>query len=273
MAATLGPMETVIVSKFIKTLRVVEGPPPSSQQANLHNTECNRPPNDMFQTGTELLYGGQGKTMCNNNLTPVSSETSDKSSVVASDIATHMHEGLDQPRLEETNAEVTGSDKRLLCLQNKRHKQRLRPRAAQLPQSQWTVHRGQIANDSTVLLRTRGPYRNSMCPTGRALSHPTADILSDWAKFGCPTRTGRNWTTEEMWEAVERGPHQSATSPEALTHFDVEIKEKLGKRQARLVPWDDIKDNPPAQLKISPIAAIPYKSKAFRSILDLSFHL
>ena len=76
-----------------------------------------------------------------------------------------------------------------------------------------------------------------------------------------------------MWEAVERGPHRSATTMEALTHFAEEIKEKLCTNQARLVPWDDIKDNPPAQLKISPIAAIPHKSKAFRSILDLSFRL
>jgi hypothetical protein len=40
-----------------------------------------------------------------------------------------------------------------------------------------------------------------------------------------------------------------------------------------LVPWDEIKDDPPRQLKISPIAAIPHKSKAYRSILDLSFRL
>ncbi len=53
----------------------------------------------------------------------------------------------------------------------------------------------------------------------------------------------------------------------------MEIKEKLRKCKAHLGPWDDIKEDPPAQLKISPIAAIPHKSKAFRSILDLSFRL
>ena len=37
--------------------------------------------------------------------------------------------------------------------------------------------------------------------------------------------------------------------------------------------WDSIKDNPPKELKISPIAAIPHKSKANRSILELSFCL
>ena len=43
--------------------------------------------------------------------------------------------------------------------------------------------------------------------------------------------------------------------------------------QAQLVLWDDIKDNPPKELKISHIAAIPHKSKAFWLILDLSVRL
>ena len=37
--------------------------------------------------------------------------------------------------------------------------------------------------------------------------------------------------------------------------------------------WDSIKANPPAELKISPIATIPHKSRAYSSILDLSFRL
>jgi hypothetical protein len=40
-----------------------------------------------------------------------------------------------------------------------------------------------------------------------------------------------------------------------------------------MVQWEDIKENPPKELKISPIAAIPHKSKAYQSILDLSFWL
>jgi hypothetical protein len=40
-----------------------------------------------------------------------------------------------------------------------------------------------------------------------------------------------------------------------------------------LVEWDSIKDSPPTELKVSPIAAIPHKSKEFCSILDLSFQL
>jgi hypothetical protein len=78
---------------------------------------------------------------------------------------------------------------------------------------------------------------------------------------------------EEMWEAVARGPHSSARSPKAIAHFKTEAAEKVRTKQAHLVLWDSIKDNPPKELKISPIAAIPHKSKDFRSILDLSFRL
>ncbi len=76
-----------------------------------------------------------------------------------------------------------------------------------------------------------------------------------------------------MWEAVAHEPHQSALSPEALAHFAEEATKKVRTKQARIVLWDEIKDNPLKQLKISPIAAIPHKSKAFRSILYLSFQL
>jgi hypothetical protein len=43
--------------------------------------------------------------------------------------------------------------------------------------------------------------------------------------------------------------------------------------QAKLVAWDASKDDPPVELKISPIADLPHKSKQFCSILNLLFHL
>jgi hypothetical protein len=116
-------------------------------------------------------------------------------------------------------------------------------------------------------------YRNKMCPTGIATAYPTGDLLAKSSQLGCPTRTGKPWLKQELWEAVAQGPHQSSLSPKALACFTEESFEKVQAGQAKLFIWDDIKDNPPAQLKILPIAAIPHKSKAFRSILDLSFHL
>jgi hypothetical protein len=112
-----------------------------------------------------------------------------------------------------------------------------------------------------------------MCPTGQARTHPTAGVLQEWATFGCPTRTGNPWTKEEIWEAVKQGPHQSALTPEAIAHFTEEAAEKVRTNQAHIVVWEDIKDKPPRELKISPIAAISHRLKAFCSILDLSFRL
>ncbi len=76
-----------------------------------------------------------------------------------------------------------------------------------------------------------------------------------------------------MWEAIAFGPHQSSLSHKALAHFVEESIAKVMVGQAKLVLWEDIKDNQPPQLKILPIAAIHHKSKVFRSILDLSFRL
>ena len=135
----------------------------------------------------------------------------------------------------------------------------------------WSKHTG------TTRLLTPTPlpeqWRGDMCPSGIATLHPAGELLSEWAQMGCPTRTGRQWTKAEIWEAVERGPHRSALSPKALQHFADEVKEKVAIGQCRTVAWDSIKDNPPSQLKISPIAAIPHKSRSFRSSLDLSFSL
>ena len=113
-----------------------------------------------------------------------------------------------------------------------------------------------------------------MCPAGLALHHPAANLLKEWATYGCPTQTGKPWTREELQAAIKRGPHRSALSNEAITHFKAEVDDKeVSAGQAKLIAWDSIKDNPPPELKISPIAAIPHKSKQCRSILDLSFHL
>ena len=58
-----------------------------------------------------------------------------------------------------------------------------------------------------------------------------------------------------------------------LQHFDKEAAENVAVGQATIVNWDSIKDKPPTQLKISPVAAIPLKNRGLRLILDLSLKL
>jgi hypothetical protein len=52
-----------------------------------------------------------------------------------------------------------------------------------------------------------------MCPQDLALHHPAADKLLQYVVGSCPTNTGKPWTKEMMWAAVERGPHVSALDP------------------------------------------------------------
>ena len=112
-----------------------------------------------------------------------------------------------------------------------------------------------------------------MAPSGLATLHPAGSLLQEWSEVGCPTMTGQPWTKNEMEAAIARGPHKSALSEAAILHFEQEVREKVTAGQATVILWSEIADNPPPQLKISPIAAVPHTSKPFRSILDLSFAL
>jgi hypothetical protein len=133
------------------------------------------------------------------------------------------------------------------------------------------MHKGEI--QLTAETTKRPKYRNSMCPTGLTLMHPAAPTLQEYATYGCPAKTGKPWTKAKIWDAVKRGPHVSALSVEALKHFKEDAFKKVATGQATIVNWDTIKDDPPPQMKVSPIAAILHKSKAFRLILYLSFLL
>ncbi len=88
------------------------------------------------------------------------------------------------------------------------------------------------------------------------MQHNAAQLLRDWENFGCPTWTGRDWNLSKIQAASDRGPHQSALEPEAIPHFEVEVRDKVAKGQARVVLWDSIKGNHPHQLKVLPVAAI-----------------
>ena len=110
-------------------------------------------------------------------------------------------------------------------------------------------------------------------PRNRALRHPAASLLSDYAINGCPADCGEDWSIEMMEAAIAKGTHKSAETPQAAEYCWAEAKDKEKIGQVRLVKWSDIKHDPPAKLKMSPIATAPHKSRSFRLILDLSFNI
>jgi len=119
---------------------------------------------------------------------------------------------------------------------------------------------------------TKNP-RPCMKPDNSIQHHPAFDTLMSYATAGCPVECGPPWTKEHITAAIMRGPHISAKSPEAATSIRAETLKKVAQGYARIIKWDDIKHNPPKNLKISPVAAVPHKSRLFRTILDLSSKL
>jgi hypothetical protein len=65
----------------------------------------------------------------------------------------------------------------------------------------------------------------------------------------------------DVHAAVNRGSHVSALDPEAIKQLQMEMeiaeKERIG--QCKVVLWEGIKDNPPEQLKVTPLAMILHK--------------
>ena len=176
--------------------------------------------------------------------------------------------GLLPPRLS-SNAMVTGKSTPRLRIENKRRRRKLQQ--DQYMPEWWTTHTGAFK-----LPPERPPcvnHRNNMCPRGLALHHPAAATLLQYATKGCPANTGAEWPLSQIQAAIARGPHVSALVPAAMTQLDLEVQEKVATGQARIVRWNDIKHDPPPQLKISPVAMVPHSSRPFRAILDLSFDI
>jgi hypothetical protein len=117
--------------------------------------------------------------------------------------------------------------------------------------------------------------RGLMVPRIRALDHPAAPLLKEYASQGCPVDVGRDWTLEELEAAVEKGPHSSALEPDTIEQIQIEAREKVKQGFAKIYTWEWLKKNlhQHPQLKLSPLAMIPHKSKKYRAILDLSYQL
>eukprot|EP00956_Cyclotella_meneghiniana_P025446 scaffold53123_cov73-Cyclotella_meneghiniana.AAC.1 len=177
--------------------------------------------------------------------------------------------GLDPPSLW-SGERINGANKRQHRRENKAT--RIERQEAQPSSSYWASHKGEFTIPPPAG-KNLDSWKGDMCPQNLALHHPAAAKLLEYATGGCPCNTGKPWSKDQIWAAVERGPHVSALEEDAIAQLEGEIAEKVKARQCRVVLWDDIKDNPPEQLKISPLAMIPHKSRKYRAILDLSFRI
>ena len=112
-----------------------------------------------------------------------------------------------------------------------------------------------------------------MWPCTYAQHHPATPLLQKFSTEGCPADCGPAWTTAQIEAAIQHGPHKSARSPEARSALHLEAQQKVKQGFTKIVKYREIKSDLPTQLKVSPAACIPHKSRKFRVILDLSFPL
>jgi hypothetical protein len=101
-----------------------------------------------------------------------------------------------------------------------------------------------------------------MYPRNEVLNHPVGPHLLQYALDGCPVDCGDDWTLEQLEAAIRNGAHASANVPEASEACKKEALERVKEGLCRLVNWDDIKNNFPKNLKVSPLAAVPHKSNS-----------
>ncbi len=121
--------------------------------------------------------------------------------------------------------------------------------------------------------RESNKWVGRMRPDPSTKNHPAFPLLLAYATTGCPVDCGKSWTRAQLQVAVNRGAHPSARTPDAIACLHAKTMEKVNSGFARLIPWDTLLQNPPKNLKISPLAAVLHKSRKYRAILDLSFNL
>ena len=129
----------------------------------------------------------------------------------------------------------------------------------------------EVSIPSDLPIKERIGKKGLMWPRTYAVNHPAAPFLQTYALNGCPVDCGDQWTRDRIEAAIEHGPHRSARTPAARQALRDETQNKVQQGFAKIVQYKDIAKNLPPQLKISPAACIPHKSRKFRVILDLSF--
>ena len=179
---------------------------------------------------------------------------------------------MDSPLLAD-GTPVTGTNKKRYKSLNKLRRQQLQMQ--QPHPNYWVKHDGSFRREVSFTHPESSTYRGGMCPSNLAREHPAGPLLESYATHGCPVDAGRNWTREEIGQAIERGNHPLEES--AIKQFHAEALNKEERGLVKIVDWEHIKNLPdhlfPQALKSSPLSAVTHKSRGWRAILDLSWSL
>jgi hypothetical protein len=116
-------------------------------------------------------------------------------------------------------------------------------------------------------------FKGLMLPRHEVLTHPAGPDLVRYATEGCPVDCGKSWSRQRIEAAIAKGAHASANAPGAADACRAEALERVATGSCQLINWVNIRNNIPPNLKVSPIVAVPHKSRLYRMILDLSYQI
>ena len=100
--------------------------------------------------------------------------------------------------------------------------------------------------------------------------HPFGPELDSW-RHGVAVDCGPDWTPANISVAIQRGPHRSALTPEALQVFEEDISYQVKAGFSEVISLQELQRRNPPNLKISPVALVPQLNRRGQIILDLSF--
>jgi hypothetical protein len=100
--------------------------------------------------------------------------------------------------------------------------------------------------------------------------HPFAPTLNKWWP-GIEVDCRPDWSWDVVEAAVARGPHPTASTPDAIALFKDNIAYQVKIGFCKVVLWEDIKWLGLGNLKILPVAVVPQLGWHGHIILDQSF--
>jgi hypothetical protein len=101
------------------------------------------------------------------------------------------------------------------------------------------------------------------------LSHPFGKQLKEWEQ-GVEVDCGEDWKLEQIKLAIQQAPHGSTLTEEAIQLFANDLAYQVQAGFIEVVLASNLLANPPANLKVSPSAAVPQANRRPRIILNLS---
>jgi hypothetical protein len=116
-------------------------------------------------------------------------------------------------------------------------------------------------------------FKGLMLPRHEVITHPAGPDLLRYATDGCPVDCGKSWSRQRIKAAIAKGAHGGVEAPGAADACRAEALKRVAAGSCRLINWVNIRNDIPPNLKVSPIAAVPHKSRLYRMILDLSYQI